>query len=441
VAVVHLSISEGDSLDVVLAAAQRLNYDVLSLILIISSFDWVSAPLTLASVCRLWRHVAISTPQIWTRIDFETSKRSKGLKAYLSRSESLPLHICISSRPSAKLRPLLPAIANRVACMRIIDNCYILNHLFPVLESLKLMSSIVDTGGKQTSHMYLSDASWYPKLKEIRILYASEVALGAISRHPQGFRALQKLELRCDRQSHWINIIQSVSNTLVSLYMRIQHAPEAGTHQFFLPKLRHLRITTFSGRYPLILVINAPLLESLDESCFTTGISYTSLRLQDPSSVKYLHTDSFPLNIGPYLELQRLWVQDNPAFSQDHEWNSAISAIEFTQLLKTHILSHLKLEAIMYRRDTSFNRGKRQQVNSGNVVAEIRAVVHETGRDILVREFVPSELNLPGSMLSNVSVKITVVHAHRHLQHLFLFRTDKLMTHLRRQQHVSVGHK
>jgi hypothetical protein len=66
-----------------------------------NSFSLLYGPLLLTQICRRWREVAISTPQIWTTISFvesrsNLSKPSPNLvDLWVTRSRQLPLRICI----------------------------------------------------------------------------------------------------------------------------------------------------------------------------------------------------------------------------------------------------------------------------------------------------------------------------------------------------------
>ncbi|KAJ7267299.1 hypothetical protein C8J57DRAFT_1615917 [Mycena rebaudengoi] len=71
--------------------------------------DPSDVPLTLLAICRLWRNIALATPQLWSRVKFRLSpyatpsrnqKLCVLLKRWLSRSASHPLHLLLDGTQS-----------------------------------------------------------------------------------------------------------------------------------------------------------------------------------------------------------------------------------------------------------------------------------------------------------------------------------------------------
>src|SRR5450631_4416052 len=65
------------------AAAQRLNYDILFIIFVMSFAERRTTALTLSSVCRLWRYIALSVPEIWSVIQLDGFNGSYRLQLFL----------------------------------------------------------------------------------------------------------------------------------------------------------------------------------------------------------------------------------------------------------------------------------------------------------------------------------------------------------------------
>jgi len=79
----------------------------------------ISLPLSLSSVCRLWRSIAHSTPALWTSFRIyipsrDFPQRIQQAKQWLSRSRQLPLSIRILSHPSVSLNPLDPRVGELI---------------------------------------------------------------------------------------------------------------------------------------------------------------------------------------------------------------------------------------------------------------------------------------------------------------------------------------
>ncbi|KAJ7886746.1 hypothetical protein B0H13DRAFT_2043911 [Mycena leptocephala] len=66
------------------------------------SYSTTPAPLAVASVCRSWREIALSTPALWSKLDFEITRRGdpdvaeRYLRRWLDRAASRPLSLGFS---------------------------------------------------------------------------------------------------------------------------------------------------------------------------------------------------------------------------------------------------------------------------------------------------------------------------------------------------------
>jgi len=81
----------------------------------------ISTPLTLSSVCRLWRSITHSTPALWTSfriyLPFKVPQRIQQAQQWLSRSGQLPLSIKVRPHPSGSgdlFNPLVDEMINLI---------------------------------------------------------------------------------------------------------------------------------------------------------------------------------------------------------------------------------------------------------------------------------------------------------------------------------------
>jgi hypothetical protein len=114
------------SLESILQPINRLPRDVFTLIPCFFTKDWgdewsafpMNKPLiTMTHVCRSWRNVLLSTPSLWTQLDFSTSN-SKQAKGFLRRSGNHPLVIYQYLRAEDHAEPFLSTTLHNVYRIR-----------------------------------------------------------------------------------------------------------------------------------------------------------------------------------------------------------------------------------------------------------------------------------------------------------------------------------
>jgi F-box-like len=377
-----------------LPPALRLNYDVLSIIFVISLAEWETAALTLSSVCRLWRYIALSTPQIWSRIDLDPPNNPSILRLFLERSKPRPLHILIPSCASDTQLELLSSATDRILCMKITNNFRFLQRQFPALERLELHLN---------SHCYIFQSCRFPQLRELSLASDYTATRLRISAEQTGFTGLQKLKILNEATTQWSKIVQSASSTLVSLTLDAVHPSNPQTCRFFFPQLRHLRVTKTGWGIRLLLDLDAPILESIEEGFGVGIIDGVSIRLRDPSSVKQVLVESLAARLTPYPALRELWIDCR-------KYYDGLTKNETLDSLGHQINSCPDLDAVFYcggsqRRALWIG----EHIPPGSIFTVISDLVQETGRDIAVREFLPTRLDLPGSMRRSVSILPTVI--------------------------------
>jgi hypothetical protein len=328
-------------------------------------------------------------PQMWSRIELITSISPSKLRIILKCTKPQPLHMVIPSSASKEQLKLLSSATDRIVCMSIDGRLRFLQNQFPILERLEL-------GPGESPNLYglqcLSHACRFPKLREFSLqavpLY---INYEMMSLRPR-FVGLQKLNLSCFLSPHWLEIIQGVSSTLVSLVLRIWNIADYPTLQLHcsFPRLRHLRIIKGSDSRDLTFNLDAPQLEFIEHVFrWHNWITWDSIpiRLRNPRSVKQLRIMVHDFDLSAYPALRKLWIDGNTDGS-DIMLRSLGDRIASCQELETILLSD-------------------QYGHAGKVVPAFVDVIRKTGRDIAVREFLPTDLDLPGAMRRSVSIAAT----------------------------------
>jgi hypothetical protein len=387
-----------------LSPAQRLNYDVLSIIFVMSSRGSRRDTLELSSVCRLWRYIALSVPEIWSKFLVDDFSTPYILHIFLERSKPLPLHIVVPQVSGDELLEVLSTAAERIVCMTIINSCRFLQNQFPILEQLVLvMSSEADHKNRIPGLKSLSKATQFSQLRELCLISISAPPLDSILDVRGGFPGLQKLEVVCEDGSSWDTVVLNASNALVSLVLHLR--PTSSVHVFSLPQLRHLRIINTGGQIELLLEFDAPCLESVEQGEGVGG-AYIEIRLQNPRSVKQLCIVHDPLDLTLYPALRKLWIDCQAGYND-----------EILPSLRHQIALCPELEAVFYCGPSQcgeINDEEDEYSRPESVLSAIVDVVRETGRDIMVKEFCPTELELPGSMRRNVCTPLIVIRFYCH---------------------------
>jgi F-box-like len=387
-----------------LPLAQRLDYDVLSTIFVMSSQGSRRDTLELSSVCRQWRYIALSVPEIWSKFRLGASFTPYILSIFLERSKPLPLHIFISNDSSDEQLGMLSSAADRIACMTIFNSFRFLQIQFPILERLVfVMSPEADYRRDVES---FSKALQFSQLREFGFAGASFPSLDRILDMSGGFPGLQKLEVLCMDDSCWDSVVRNTSNTLISLSLHVYSTSSA--HDLSFPQLRHLQIKNRGGKAQLLLDLDAPQLESVEQGHLVGKEYGIDIQLRNPSSVEQLFITFQPLDLTLYPALRKLWIYDLADYIHVHEILAS---------LRGQITLCPEIEAVFYcgqSRWEKTNDEEDEYSRPESVLSAIAEVVQETGRDVKVRGFCLSELDLPGSIQGNVGIPLIVILLHCH---------------------------
>jgi hypothetical protein len=355
--------------------------------------------LKLSSVCRQWRYIALSVPEIWSKFLLDAFFTPHILHIFLERSKPLQLHIFVGAWTDEQLQ-VLSSVADRIACMTIFNDCNFLQNQFPNLVRLVLaLGPKTDHKKRPASVESLSTSPQFSQLREFCFLSISAAPLHPILDMPAGFPALQKLEVLCEDDSSWDSVVINTSNTLVSLVLHAR--PTCSTHDFSFPQLRHLQITCSGGQIQLVLDLDAPRLESVELGSRVGGGHGIDIQLQNPRSVKQLFVEHQSLDLALYPALQKLWIYGHTDYNQ-----------KTLSLLRHQITLCPELQAIFYRGQSQCwetNHGEDEYSRPESALSAIADVVRETGRDVKVGEFGPTELELPGSVRGNVGIPLIMI--------------------------------
>lgn len=214
----------------------RLPFDVLSEIFIVCSLQRRLSSIIMASVCRRWREVVLSTPLAWSRIypqnAYDYILPPQYLSMFFKRSNPCPLHIRVSWSPvDCECRGYLQMAVSNCDCANVrltLENahrlqCLVIRHEwldqlserdYPNLERLTFPRRDGDVTIKtpQTS-LDLSRFSSLTCLELGRLWQLNSV----INLTNQGSPRLKYLYLGVDRNGIWVNLVKAFSDTLESL--------------------------------------------------------------------------------------------------------------------------------------------------------------------------------------------------------------------------------
>ena len=95
-------------------------------------------------VCRSWRNTLLSTPTLWTQIDFSKSPKSQQAKGFLSRSGEQPLDIYQLFEQDDHIEPFLSITLRNMSRLRRLEIFSFLHYLEDLLESFSVSAPVLE---------------------------------------------------------------------------------------------------------------------------------------------------------------------------------------------------------------------------------------------------------------------------------------------------------
>ena len=246
-----------------IAPVRRLSFDSLAIIFTMTSEMEPMAPMAIASVCRLWREIVISTPRAWSLIDLHHEMGFSYLQLFLSRSGQIGLHIGVA-RPyiGDKMNATLVQMADRIECLSIPFFPNILREsTFPVLKRLTVTSE------RYRDILMNLRPSRLPRLIYLDISNPARL-IGPPVDVIQELPPLRSLLMCVDNGPTLFNTLTTCANSLTTLELYfIVGTQLMRKYAFLLPKLEGLKLD-WMGHY----VDNAPILVIPKLKLFFTNI-------------------------------------------------------------------------------------------------------------------------------------------------------------------------
>ncbi|KAJ8095749.1 hypothetical protein PM082_022856 [Marasmius tenuissimus] len=277
------------------------------------------APLALTSICRSWRHIALSTPQLWNSIhlflpspprDFDDGvfaplleARQEGIKLWLARSGSLPLTISLAMDSFPVNRPFLQynysGITKLIAgyCRRwlSLSLCYMHPQILEPFQTLSegdlpLLEGFYELGTLKHP-LFPPDQPLSPLLRtigsatllhDLRIGIEDEIVLFSI---PIQWMRLRTLRVATTRQVDGVAVLQGLaeacpllSDLSLILLERTSLGQQSSTGSVYPRQWNHLRrlnleVSGHDGEAFESAILN------MFESITTPSLSHLSLRL------------------------------------------------------------------------------------------------------------------------------------------------------------------
>lgn len=289
-----------------IAPVRKLNPDILCEIFVASSaIDWIS-PISLGSVCRLWRETILRSPQVWSFIQTGASSISRmsavNLGRWLQRCGDVGLHMRIDTGSRQDHVKKLLYYAPQVTCFYNAYGYSLNDQPFPRLEQLTVRPHREEVGELNKILIYIS------KYSNLHTLHLHHLFTeGLVTTRPiqplVTFPPLRNLHLS-SAFPQWITILQLCASSLVSLGLDLlsqRAGVETGglVNTIHLRQLKHLSYGYVSG---LFITLVTPMLESYHVNHHNTPIP---LHLDVGTVVGLIYTGPKPPDLSLFGRLER----------------------------------------------------------------------------------------------------------------------------------------
>lgn len=290
-----------NDLEAWLSPVRRLSVDALGIIFVKSAEDdWIS-PLRVASVCRVWRHAALSTPRAWSYINFQHEWALKLLPTFLERSGRLGLHIGLAKMFKDADFAAVAQMADRVQCLSVPNlSIDIRGVQYPILERLRITNETSPRALLQLTR------SLFPALRHLEFAYHLTPDLLALEAM-EGLPPLQSLRLSVQEGIVFFHMARKCSETLTCLDLYINSRTQfPRKYTLTLPQLRALSFydaRTWDVYHDIVL--HTPQLRTLNTNADYTSKTFTLHLDLDKTTHLRVRGEQY---VPPLTSLRRLRV-------------------------------------------------------------------------------------------------------------------------------------
>lgn len=306
----------------------KIPFEILSEIFVIAAeLVWWS-PMINASVCRLWRDVALATPRAWRFIDLRSEPPLSVTLNFFERSGRHLLHLTVPAGPATApldYATIVGTIPQRVRCLVLTEASQSL-----LLESYPKLTNLSVTYPRVHIPLRYLDGRRFPKL---RYVDASFTGISWDASLSVSLPPIVELTVRTDRHGAWLALIPQISKTLVKLHIIVTGESllsQTGVGE--LPRLKHLKISTecervrhwfFDAKTPSLISYNTIEGDGIYTINVNVGLvthlqCWDAVTLSPYGSIRHLAVVGFHCDVEPALSIVDQ-ICENPTICMDLE--------------------------------------------------------------------------------------------------------------------------